>query len=78
MKLSNKYNIPQETIDKMIRDGIIGCQWSTYEAVYEAYITLKGSGKSQSDIYADLAERFKMSAENVRKIIPKLGKILYQ
>lgn len=44
--LSNKYNIPPETVNKMIKDGVISCSWPTYDRVYE----LHQSGKSTSEI----------------------------
>lgn len=46
MKLSQKYGISEETIKKMIKDGVISNSWNAYERVAE----LKKSGKSVDDI----------------------------
>jgi hypothetical protein len=75
MKLSNKYNIPQSTINQMVNDGVIGCQWTQYEKVYEEFQALYASGKSKSEIYMDLSIKYKMSDRTVRHIISIIGKI---
>lgn len=46
MTLSDKYGVPNDTIKKMIKDGVISCSWNNYERVSE----LKKSGKSIDDI----------------------------
>lgn len=46
MTLSAKYNVPEETIKKMIKDGVISCSWNNYERVSE----MKRAGKSIDDI----------------------------
>jgi DNA-binding NarL/FixJ family response regulator len=44
--LSDKYNIPAETVNKMIKDGIISCSWTTYDEVHRLF----SEGKSTADI----------------------------
>lgn len=44
--LSDKYNLPQETVKKMISGGVISCCWVGYEEVYKLW----KEGKSMSDI----------------------------
>ncbi len=60
-ELSKKYNVPPETISKMINDGVISCSWPNYEDVYKLY----KEGKSITEI-SDFTH---MSTRNVRYII---------
>lgn len=62
--LSKKYNIPAETVTKMIKDGVISCSWSNYEEVYELY--KKGMSTSEISFHTKMSER------NVRYVLSKL------
>lgn len=62
--LSNKYNIPQETVDKMIKDGVISCSWPNYEQVYELF--KKGMSTSEISFHTGMSQR------NVRYVIARL------
>lgn len=75
MKLSNKYNIPQETVDKMVKDGIISHSWPTYERVYSIYLSIKNSGLNRRQIYLEIASRERMSEYTAKQIILKMDKI---
>jgi predicted CopG family antitoxin len=44
--LSEKFNIPENTVKAMIKTGVISCSWEGYEEV----IKLHKQGKSLSDI----------------------------
>lgn len=44
--LSDKYNVPPDTLKKMTRDGVISCTWEGYEEVYKLW----KEGKSMGDI----------------------------
>jgi hypothetical protein len=44
--LSKKYDVPPETIKRMIKDGVISCSWSTYDEVHR----LRKEGKSTAEI----------------------------
>jgi len=61
--LSEKYNIPPETVQKMIKDGVISCSWPTYDHIYELW----KSGKSTSEI----SEIVHVSQRNVQYILKK-------
>jgi hypothetical protein len=44
--LSNKYNIPAETLKKMLKDGVISCSWARWEEIYDCYkkqLSISGS-----------------------------------
>lgn len=72
MKLANKYNIPQETIDKMIKDGIIACQWPRYEKIYEAYRkAMQAPGAKKSHVVLELADKEGISERHIRHVIDK-------
>lgn len=62
--LSEKYNIPAETVNKMIKDGVISCSWSNYEEVYQLF--KKGMSTSEISFHTRMSER------NVRYILTKL------
>lgn len=73
MNLSNKYNIPQATIDKMIRDGLISCSWSRYEEIYNMYkksMTVPGAIKSH--VVLEISDKVGISERHIRTIISKL------
>lgn len=73
--LSNKYNIPQEVVDKMIKDGVISCTWPAYEEIYQMYKASLNSGKSKMQIYYDIAIAKGVSETTVRTVIMKIDKI---
>lgn len=75
MKICNKYNIPQETFDKMVRDGIISCSWPLYEEIYTMFKAALPSGKSKQTIYYEIAEKKHISESSVKSIILKMDKI---
>jgi hypothetical protein len=75
MKLCNKYNIPQQTVDQMVKDGVISSKWPAYEEVYGMYNLLKASGKSKEQIYNDIADQKNMSARTVRAMVEAVAKI---
>lgn len=74
MKLSNKYNVPQDTINKMVKDGIISHSWPTYERVYATYLSIKNSGLNRREIYLEIASREKISEYTAKQIILKMDK----
>jgi len=73
MSLSNKYNIPQETVNKMVRDGVISCSWPAYEQIYAMYkksMSIPGAIKSR--VVVELADKVGYSERQVRAIISKV------
>lgn len=44
--LSDKYGLPEETVKKMMRDGVISCSWDTYDQIAK----LKREGKTWDEI----------------------------
>lgn len=75
MKLSNRYNIPQETINKMIKDGVLSCKWPTYEVVYALYLSMSNSGKSKEQIYQEIGEAQNIPSRTVKEMIRTMDKI---
>lgn len=64
-ELSKKYNIPPETVNKMIKDGIISCSWVGHEEVYKMW----QNGKSVTEI----SDFTNMTTRNVHYILNKFG-----
>lgn len=46
MILSEKYNIPEETIKRMMKDGVISCSWDICDDIKK----MREQGKSWDDI----------------------------
>jgi hypothetical protein len=61
--LSDKYNIPAETVNKMIKDGVISCSWKTYDEIHK----LHSEGKSTAEI-SDIVHT---SQRNVQYILKR-------
>lgn len=72
MKISNKYNIPQEAIDRMVKDGLIACQWPRYEKIYEQFEDMmRKPGAIRSHVIRDLSDKERVSERHIREIISK-------
>lgn len=74
MKLCNKYNIPEETINKMVKDGVLSCSWPRYEEVYAVYQSLP-KGLSKEKMYAMVADQKNMNPRTVKFIVSVMDKI---
>lgn len=61
--LSQKYNIPADTVNKMIKDGVISCSWAGYDQVLELW----KAGKST----AEISDILHTSQRNVQYILKK-------
>ena len=72
MSLSKKYDIPQETVKRMISDGWITCSAPMYETIYDDFVRSKSSSnKSLTAIYNEVAERNHVSEKTVRDVVHK-------
>jgi hypothetical protein len=76
MSIEKKYNIPLETVQRMVKDGVISCSAVRYEEVYEAYLKYKTSspGKSDSQIFYAMSDQMNMSDSSIKKIVYIMGK----
>lgn len=76
MSISNKYNIPLETVKKMVKDGVISCSAVRYEEVYEEYkkYKLASPDKSDSQIFYDMSDQMNMTDAAIKKIVYIMGK----
>ena len=76
MSLSNKYNIPEETLTKMVRDGVVNTKSVTSYEVYELFKSLMNSqpGKSKSEIYYQIADIKKMNYFTVKEMVYRSDK----
>lgn len=71
MTLAEKYGLDEETIKKMIRDGIIPCSVSKHEQVYNLYLKGMSTGLPRPQAVANAAEEFNLSERMVYLIIKK-------
>jgi hypothetical protein len=76
MTLENKYNVPRETIQRMVNDGVIPCSVKRHYEIYDMFQRFKNECPSCTVVA--LTERISNetteSFENVRKIIYTFGK----
>jgi hypothetical protein len=74
MSISNKYNVPQETITKMIKDGLISGLSPRNIEICDMYKSmLAKGGKSKAQIQRDIADIHDTSDRNIRYIIEKFS-----
>lgn len=70
MSLAKKYNVPQETIKRMVNDGVISCSWPMYEEIYAMYQkSMSIGGKSKTQIFYEIAEAKGISERTVKNIV---------
>lgn len=73
-RLAEKYCIPSETVDKMVKDGVISCSWPMRDGIYDMYLKLKGKMK-YAEIVREISQEKRVSESTVQKSIQKLSKI---
>lgn len=61
--LSEKYNIPEDTIKRMMKEGVISCSWNVCDEINK----MRTEGKSWDDV----AFKTGMSIRNCQYIIKK-------
>lgn len=72
MSLAKKYNVPQETVKKMIADGVISCSWPSYEQIYAMYQkSMSIGGKSKAEIIHEICEATKAKERTVYYALEK-------
>lgn len=76
MSLDKKYNIPAETVHKMVRDGVISCFVIRDHEIYDAYNSRKAACPECRtwDIYCDVGAKFRLTPEVVKKVVYLFGK----
>lgn len=76
MSLSQKYNVPRETIQKMVNEGVIPTSVVRYHEVYDHYKTIKSAspGRSDASIFVDMSIQMNISEASIKKIVYQMGK----
>lgn len=75
MSLAKKYNIPQQTITNMVKDGVISCTWPMYEEIYAMYQqSISIGGKTKTEIYFEISQAKKVSEGTVKNAIKAIEK----
>jgi len=73
MSLSQKYNVPQDTIKKMVNDGWLSCSVPMYEEIYTMFQnSMSIGGKTKTEIYYEIAEKKKVSERTVKYVIARM------
>jgi hypothetical protein len=71
MSISNKYNIPPETVAKMVRDGLISCLSPRDEKICAMYSQLTSKGVNKMEAYKQISDAENISERWVMSIIRK-------
>lgn len=76
MSLDKKYQIPVETVKKMIKDGVISCSIARNFDVYDYFLTMKQQNPmlGNSQIISNVSTEMKLSVSTVEKIVYVFGK----
>jgi len=76
MTIENKYNIPRETVQRMVNDGVIPCSVKRHYEIFDMFTRLKGecSTCTATAVMYEVSDKMNESFENVKKVIYKFGK----
>lgn len=76
MSLDKKYNIPAETVKRMVNDGVISCSVLRHHEIFDVYQSIKAADPSRRtwDIYCDVANECHVQPELVKKVVYLFGK----
>jgi len=78
MTIENKYNVPRETIQKMVNDGVIPCSVVNHYQVYDLFQRYKNECPTctQNSVLWRVAEERNEPFDRIKKIVYELGKKL--
>lgn len=68
-ELSKKYDVPEEKLKMMMKDGVISCSWGAYDEIYYCYKSERPSAKSNEDAYNIVAAKMNVSRSTVYNIV---------
>jgi hypothetical protein len=71
MSIAKKYDIPEDKIKLLIKDGWISCTASNHEYVYKIYHEFRSKGVSKTQAISNAAEAGRVSERFVYEIIHK-------
>jgi hypothetical protein len=72
MKIANKYNMSEEDFNRMVKDGVVGCQWVRWESLYNEYkkgMSMPGAVKTR--VISVVAAKENVSERHVWEIISR-------
>lgn len=74
MSLDKKYNIPAETVSKMVQDGVISCSVVRHYELLDMFNAMKVANPTMSnyEIFYHISEKTGNSQDNVKNIVYKL------
>ena len=75
MYISQKYNIPPETVSAMVRDGILDWRVDALYDFWVFYLELCNSGRTRKEIKNEVGLHFKMKKYQVNRSIRKAKEI---
>jgi hypothetical protein len=69
MSLDKKYNVPEETVKRMIRDGVISCSIDRDYKIFDNCLSVKNANPSLSilEVFSNVAENLGVNEASVMK-----------
>lgn len=69
MSLYKKYNIPEETVKRLIKDGVISCSIDRDYKIFDCCLTVKNSNPSLSilEVFSNVSEILNVNESSVMK-----------
>lgn len=64
--INERYGVPEETVKKMMKDGVISCCWNTYDQI----VRLRKDGKTWDEVGFEL----NMTGRNAQHIYSRGAK----
>lgn len=71
MSISNKYNIPPEAVNRMIKDGHLSCLTPRDEEICAMYTQLISKGVGKMEAYIQISEAKSVCERTVIRIIKR-------
>lgn len=76
MSLDKKYQIPIETVKRMVKDGVISCSIARNYEIYDYFLSMKSQNPllANVDLITKVSENMRVSESTVEKVVYTFGK----
>lgn len=76
MSLAKKYQIPIETVKRMVKDGVISCSIDRNYEIYDYFLSMKSQNPllANVDLITKVSENMHVPESTVEKVVYTFGK----
>ena len=76
MSIAKKYGVPEDTIVKMVNDGVISCSVKRHYEIYDRFVQLRSLNPSatKASLIIKVAEEMHATEATVDKVVHTLHK----